>query len=560
MNPTSPAGNAEPAFERILPLLAFTAFGLFSLISIASASDFDTARVMGRVTDSEGKPLAGVKVHLNNIRGPVVLGGPTEARTDKDGRYEIAVQFSRGASLRLVNIFADLDGYVRGAPAFEAALKQGQKAKQDFRLERGMILSGVIVPPPPDSRFPRPQSWPKRTVLRITGPALRSWPDNAQFCVTDSTGRFQIWLPPGRYTLSSGPSWLDSAETEWPNLEAGQHDLVLRMNSRWTYKSPLTWEPAEAEAAFDELWSAMDRHYSYFFLKKDVDWNRLKRECRPRFLGAKSAGELTSVVHDMLAPLRDIHVWIRTAEGVVPTYASSYSYNGNSRITRGQLKDSTDCGGFAIVGKTNPDGFGYFLMLRQGLASRVAVQKAAAAIRALADPPGFIVDLRQASGGSEPLAQEIAKLFCAKETVYARSKRRSGPGHNDFGPENVRKLPATDNAYKRPVVCLIGPGAVSSGENFVQMMRSLPNVTLVGLPTRGASGNPRAFPISGTQLVVYFSRWVDMLPSGEPFEGVGILPDVPVEAEATDFSSADPTLEKGLQILRAKTGSDASAR
>jgi C-terminal processing protease CtpA/Prc len=181
-----------------------------------------------------------------------------------------------------------------------------------------------------------------------------------------------------------------------------------------------------------------------------------------------------------------------------------------------------------------------------------AIRVAVAAIRKLKDAPGFIVDLRSANGGSEPLAIEIAQMFCARSTVYAKSKYRTGVGHETFGKVYDRILPATDDAYTPPVVCLIGPGAVSSGEGFVQMMKCLPQVTTVGLPTRGASGNPKPFELSRTGLTVYFSSWVDMLPDGYPIEGVGIAPDTRVEAPKTSYVTADPTLEKGLETLRAK--------
>ena len=84
------------------------------------------------------------------------------------------------------------------------------------------------------------------------------------------------------------------------------------------------------------------------------------------------------------------------------------------------------------------------------------------------------------------------------------------------------------------------------------MMRCLPQVTIVGLPTRGASGNPIPFRLSRTGITVYFSGWVDMLPDGQSIEGVGIAPDTRVEAVETSYATADPTLEKGLEVLRAK--------
>jgi carboxyl-terminal processing protease len=174
------------------------------------------------------------------------------------------------------------------------------------------------------------------------------------------------------------------------------------------------------------------------------------------------------------------------------------------------------------------------------------------AIRKLRAAPGFVVDLRTANGGSEPLALEIARLFCAKAAVYAKSKYRDGPGHDQFGQTHDRLLPATPDAYTKPVVCLIGPGAVSSGEGFVKMMKCLPHVTTVGMPTRGASGNPNAKPLARTGLMVYYSSWVDMLPNGAIYEGVGIPPDIRVDLPSAAYAIADPTLEKGLGVLRSK--------
>ncbi len=43
-----------------------------------------------------------------------------------------------------------------------------------------------------------------------------------------------------------------------------------------------------------------------------------------------------------------------------------------------------------------------------------------------------------------------------------------------------------------------------------------------------------------------------MLPDGQPIEGIGIAPDTRVEALETSYATADPTLEKGLETLRAK--------
>jgi C-terminal processing protease CtpA/Prc len=214
------------------------------------------------------------------------------------------------------------------------------------------------------------------------------------------------------------------------------------------------------------------------------------------------------------------------------------------------LIEQVPCGRFAMVARTKDDGFGYFLMMDQGAANKADVRKAIAEIQELRDAPGFIVDLRKANGGSEPLAAQIASQFCSRNVLYAKSKRRNGPGHNQFEPENSRTLEASENPFTKPVVCLIGPGAVSSGEGFVKMMKALPQVTTVGMPTRGASGNPQEHELGDTGVTVYFSTWVDLTPDGATFEGKGIQPEIEVNLPATDYASADPTLEKGIEVLR----------
>jgi Peptidase family S41/Tricorn protease C1 domain/Carboxypeptidase regulatory-like domain len=520
---------------------------LLLMASKAIGQEWVTGTINGTVTDSAGAPLAGAEVILNNCKDAELdTSGPETriAKSDKAGRYEIKLRFRGTHPLLVYVMWADHEGFVRASPPdLEISLAAGQVARQDFTLEKGEILAGVLrLPPDPSEQWPRQAERKYGETFCVTGPNLGRRPVNAQLYETDPDGRFAIHLPPGQYTVSTIGGYFSH---EWPQLQTGKTNLVLEL-------PPFEWTKEELAEAFDKFWQTLDRQYSYFFLKPDVDWLKLKDDYRPRAMGAKNAAELAAVLQKMLASLHDSHVWIKTPDGFLPTYSSSYSYNGNRRVVLAQLRDRVECGPFAVVGRTEPDGFGYFLMLPQGEATPEDVAKAGAAMRALSDAPGFIVDLRTANGGSEPLAEEIARLFCSRETIYAKSKTRGGPAHTDFTAEGIRILPATKQAYTGPVVCLIGPGAVSSGEGFVQMMRCLPHVTTIGLPTRGASGNPQVVPVSQTGVAVYFSSWVDLMPDGQSFEGVGIAPELRVEAEPAAYATADPTLQKGLEVLRSK--------
>lgn len=522
---------------------------------LASAEEWKTAKVAGQVADAAGKPLAGAQIVINRSDGATRKFGEglNEATSDNSGHFEVKLEFQGEIPLKVSELWADLEGYVRSVPQFEIELTAGQIHKQDLRMEKGKILAGILrLPPDPfEAAFDIKQENEKHLVL-VTGPNLPPRPYNAQHYFTEPDGRFAIYLPEGEYSIATAGGY--SIQHEWTNLKAGRTDLVLEL-------PPFEWTERELGKLFDELWDRMDRTYSYFFLKKSVNWQQLKEEHRPKAIAATNSKELAIALQAMLAPLSDLHVWIQMADGtILPTHSSGYHYNANRDVILAQLEHPVQCGKFALVAKTKPDGFGYLLMQRQSKATSENVAEAVEAIRALADAPGFIVDLRSADGGNENLAAEIAGLFFDRDTIYAKSKRRSGPAHTDFHKDDARTLPATEGAYTRPVVCLIGPGAVSSGEAFVQMMDCLRHVTTIGLPTRGASGNPAVHLLSRTGLVVYYSSWVDMMPNGDVIEGVGIPPDVRVEVDKAAYATTDPTLEKGLEILRAKIAQGTLAR
>ncbi len=516
----------------------------------ARAEGFDSSKIRGTVTDAAGGAVAGADVWMNRWGGnldPVQFAARQwKTTTDKNGKYELKLRQVKGEPFIVKELFVEATGYVRAWSEVEISLQGGNNATVDFHLDKGEVIAGVmrlpLMPWETTGKSKEAIDDLSTHTFMVEVPNVNEMPPNAKLHQTDKDGNFEFYVPRGEYTLSV--PWDGEGPREWKGIKSGQRGLELTV-------PPFEWTPENVGKVFDELWNIMDRNYSYFFLKKDVDWKALRDKHRPVAVKAKNAAELAAVLKDMLAPLHDLHVWIVTPTGTVSTaQGGGYIYNGNRDVTLSQLEDRVECGKFAVVGKTKQDGFGYFLMLRQSAATKADVQTAVEAIRKLRAAPAFVVDLRTANGGSESLAQEIARLFCAKETVYAKSKYRDGPGHDQFGQVHDRLLPATPDAYTKPVVCLTGPGAVSSGEGFVKMMKCLPHVTTVGMPTRGASGNPNAMPLARTGLMVYYSAWVDMLPNGKTFEGVGIPPDIRVDLPTAAYATVDPTLEKGLEVLR----------
>ncbi|KAF0247148.1 MAG: hypothetical protein FD180_87 [Planctomycetota bacterium] len=291
----------------------------------------------------------------------------------------------------------------------------------------------------------------------------------------------------------------------------------------------------------------LGRHYSYFDLKK-LDWPAMVKRHRAKLEGAADAEAFAAAARDLLAELQDPHVYLDKPDGSrVGTFERKWARNFDYKWVGKQLESPVQIGKVAFAG-TTADGFGVVaigsLVLDEATAAKIVAE-----IDARLDAPGFIVDLRGNSGGNEKWAQEFASIFADQERVYAKARFRNGPKSNDFGQEHERRVaPRKGKTFTKPVVVLTGPGCMSSGEGFVKAMKCLPHVTLVGLPTGGASGNPAPVALPNG-VTVWFSRWYDMTPDGTSFEGKGIAPDIEVKQEG----EGDAAFVKAVEILKEKT-------
>jgi hypothetical protein len=296
--------------------------------------------------------------------------------------------------------------------------------------------------------------------------------------------------------------------------------------------------------SFEMLVADMERHYSYFEIH-GRRWDELAARSRPKAEKATDLSAFVSVLTEMLGGLEDPHVWIVPPDGkLVPTFSPEVERNYDYEfVAKERLKSPRQIGRIGLTGRTS-EGYAYVAVgsLQGDDAAFAALDRA---IEELLDAPGLLLDLRGNMGGEEIRAQHIASTFADKRRVYAKARFRSGPGRTDFTEPQERFLAPRDGAtYTRPIVCLIGRRCLSSGEGFVKMMKALPHVTLVGQPTRGASGNPAPVTLP-CGVAVFYSRWIDMLPDGTVLEGRGIAPDVVVE----HTGKGDPTFDAAVKEL-----------
>ena len=162
----------------------------------------------------------------------------------------------------------------------------------------------------------------------MTGPKVN------ELVVVKNGEKFELTLPPGAYTVELNRG---SKTLSWKGLKTGRTDHVFE-------EPQFRFTPETVGEGFDELWKTMDRNYSYFALKPDVDWAKLRDEYRPKAIKAKSADELAAVLKEMLGHLKDGHVWIDLPDGKqVGTHRTPWTYNGNRKVILAQLTDTTEC-------------------------------------------------------------------------------------------------------------------------------------------------------------------------------------------------------------------------
>lgn len=308
--------------------------------------------------------------------------------------------------------------------------------------------------------------------------------------------------------------------------------------------------PQRNREAVEELRRAIDEDYAYRDLH-GVDWDAAFKEAVPRLERAASPRAFADEAAKLLAPAKDLHVWLKVGDEIVGTFRRSVSPNFNPRALPRLVPNLKQHGTTVLTGRFD-DGVVYVAVGTWEKKEPAALEEAYAAIAeaAATKAPAILVDVRPNSGGDEILARQFAGCFVASPKVYSKNTTRGGGKWSQVFDRVVEPNKARP-AYCGKVVMLTGPANMSSCESFVLMMKHAPDCTLVGENTYGSSGNPRPRDL-GNGVTVFLSSWKDMLPDGSPLEGKGIAPDVPVKSTPADFQAADPVLAAALKVARGK--------
>lgn len=309
--------------------------------------------------------------------------------------------------------------------------------------------------------------------------------------------------------------------------------------------------PTDRGAVFDDLWAEVDRRYP-FLDYKGIDWVEVGARYRPMALAAANDTLFADVLASMLAELRDVHVTL-TPFGP----GSLRRYVAPSELRSTYYDPSTTAAHVAGFRATTGGHLAYGMAAADVGYVRIATFTGGSwagemdeALRGLPGARTLLVDVRDNTGGSRPLAIEIAGRFARETTVFSYLRFRDDASHADLTPDVPQTVvPLGAAAFTGAVQVLANRHTVSAGEDFVLAMRALPNVSVVGDTTAGATGGPIPRELaSGWEYEI--SEWIQYTPRHQAFEGVGLAPDVVVQATPADaVARRDPALQRA--VLRA---------
>lgn len=243
---------------------------------------------------------------------------------------------------------------------------------------------------------------------------------------------------------------------------------------------------------FDALWTIIDEHYC-FFEQKGIDWNEVYKEYSRQISPEMSQRELFNVCAAMLDELKDGHVNL-TASFDVSHYNkwwSDYPQNYDERLVEEHYFNFDLHQASGMKYGVLQENIGYIRYA--SFSSPLGEGNLDAALNYLATCQGLIIDVRDNGGGDITNVDKFVARFITERHLMGYLIHKKSPAHNDFSepyPYYIDPAPVGRVMWGKPVVVLTNRSTFSAANNFVSVMKSLPQVKIVGDKTGGGSGMP----------------------------------------------------------------------
>ena len=303
---------------------------------------------------------------------------------------------------------------------------------------------------------------------------------------------------------------------------------------------------------FDALWTILDEHYP-FFEYKDVDWEQVRVAYRAKISPKMTTTELFDLCGAMLKELRDGHVNLIASHDVSRYWIwEQYPVNYDERLVDEHYLHFDYRRASGIKYQILPNNFGY--MYYGSFSSSVGEGNLDLVLNYLSTCDGLIIDVRSNGGGYLTNVEKFVGRFIEQSLHAGSIQHKTGPGHDELSKPYEYYFEPTKNHihYLKPVVVLANRGSFSATNNFVSIMKQLPQVTIVGDTTGGGCGLPFTSELPNGWNV-RFSASPIRDADGNLTE-YGVAPDVRVDlTDADRLAGRDTYIDVACEILAKQT-------
>lgn len=259
--------------------------------------------------------------------------------------------------------------------------------------------------------------------------------------------------------------------------------------------------------------------------------------------------DVTFLYEDVTGALQKVTVrWpAEPAPGAAGTGASG---RGGSGATGGSGTGDPGPGPPLVTGRRLPSGVGVIrIPTFSGGTGHDLVAEFDAALDALLDAPGLILDLRGNGGGNAALANAMAGRLVERTLPFGYELTRQPLPLRGWARRYEHRLRPRGQAYTGPVALLIDTSNLSTAETFIVSLRDTGRALTVGRPTAGGSGSPVTVRLPGGGRARYSIADFRRL-DGRSLEGHGIEPDILVPRRIADVRAGhDRDLAAAEQAL-----------
>jgi carboxyl-terminal processing protease len=303
-------------------------------------------------------------------------------------------------------------------------------------------------------------------------------------------------------------------------------------------------------AFFERVHADVETRFS-FFDRAQADWTAIRGAYRDSVMTATTRPLADRFIGRMVGRLNDYHADLATPTGSFGAPPIPYPHHFNRSViesrylTTPQLSRS----GRLRFGRVDTE-VGYVQIATfEGSNWGAEIDDVLIALGAIR---GLIIDVRDNGGGDEGIARIIASRFYDRVRIYRTTRfRDASSSRSSFKPPVSVSLDAAGaRRFAGPVVVITNRFNGSSAEDFVCMMRVIPQVTTLGDTTIGNGSNPLLIDYgSGYSLRIPQSQ--QATPDGLVYQYVGLPPRLAVRWAAADSAGGrDPYLEAALVHLR----------